>query len=173
MYWLRCDALRAPTWTLPIGSIRLLLSLSSALWLFQPAFTAAQTEHPTAAAVYAGDSGGAGRLTRIYPLHPRNVLSGKQSVRTGSTTTAATGGPDLQYYGGPVISNVQVVVVYWGNSVSSVATTGIPGFFSSITNSNWADELSEYTTNGVIPVGGGTPGNQSIGRGSLSGVYTI
>ena len=78
----------------------------------------------------------------------------------------------LDYYGGPVVSNLQVVVVFWGSSVSAVVTGGIGGFFQGITDSTYFDLLSEYTTN-VTPIGGGTGTNQSIGRGSYGGEFTI
>ncbi len=78
----------------------------------------------------------------------------------------------LDYYGGPVVSNLQVVVVFWGSGVSSVVTGGIGGFFQGITDSTYFDLLSEYTTN-VTPIGGGTGTNQSIGRGSYGGEFTI
>jgi hypothetical protein len=129
----------------------------------------AQTLPKQPSAIFAAPSvDGSGHLKRIYPMGQKNGGSskrptGKTSDNTSSADAAASGGPDLQYYGGPVISSAQVLVVYWGNNVSPVATTGIPGFFSAITNSNWTDTLSEYSTNGVIPVGGGTAGNQSIG----------
>ena len=158
-----------------------LLPLCFVLGLMAPALVLAQSSPASPnTAVFAGKGGNATeRLTRIYPLGPKNRKSGRgvHPDAAGTTSlagaTATTGGPDLQYYGGPVISNVQVVVVYWGNNVSNVATSGIPDFFTSITNSTWADTLSEYSTNGISPVGGGTPGSQSIGRGSVSGVYTI
>ena len=102
---------------------------------------------------------GTGRPTTIYTI--------------GGSTSNTSGSVNLQYYGGPVMSNVEVVVVYWGDNVSPVVTTGIPGFFSALVNSNYTDLLSEYSTNGVDPVGGGTPGNQSIGRGTLGGAYSI
>ncbi|MGH9513304.1 MAG: beta strand repeat-containing protein [Terriglobales bacterium] len=79
---------------------------------------------------------------------------------------------NLDYYGGPVVSNIQVVVVFWGPRVSSTVTGKIGGFFQAVTNSSYFDLLSEYST-GVTPVGGGSGTNQSIGRGNFLGEYTI
>ena len=154
----------------------MLLPVCLVLWLLAPGLTQTAPQQP--AAVFVGRVGGlTGPLKRIYPLRQPDrfrITASKGNVdRTSSAATALTSGADLQYYGGPVISNVQVVVVYWGNNVSPVATTAIPGFFSAVTNSIWTDTLSEYSTTGVGPVGGGTPGDQPIGRGSLSGVYAI
>jgi len=78
----------------------------------------------------------------------------------------------LDYYGGPVVSNLQVVVVFWGPNVSSTVTSQIGGFFQAITNSSYFDLVSEYSTS-ITPVGGGTGTNQSIGRGEYGGSYTI
>ncbi len=78
----------------------------------------------------------------------------------------------LSYYGGPVVSNLQVVVVFWGPDVYPPVTDGIADFFRNITNSAYFDLLSEYDTN-LTPVGGGTGTNQSIGRGTYGGSFTI
>src|SRR3569832_1813248 len=45
-----------------------------------------------------------------------------QNSATGHTAAGATGA-HLNYYGGPVQSNVNVVVVFWGSSVNSPLTT--------------------------------------------------
>ncbi|HXX02439.1 MAG TPA: hypothetical protein VEJ00_14580, partial [Candidatus Acidoferrales bacterium] len=152
--------------------------LSVVSHLVNPGLAQGQAAREQPAAVLAASGTQSGRLTRIYPMRDGNrasVKPGRFHTANGDATASAatTGGPDLQYYGGPVISNVQVVVVYWGNSVSSVATSGIPGFYTAVTNSNWMDLLSEYNTAGVTPAGGGGAGDQAIGRGFVSGVYTI
>jgi len=80
--------------------------------------------------------------------------------------------PDVSYFGGPVISNAQIVVVYWNSNVNAAAQAGLPGFFKGITDSIYYDSLSEYSTNvESTPDMGQT--NQSIGRGSYVGAYTI
>jgi hypothetical protein len=81
-------------------------------------------------------------------------------------------GAHLSYYGGPVISNIQVVVVYWGANVNSEIIAKIPGFYQGVTNSAYFDLLSEYSTD-ITPVGGGSGTNQSIGRGSFVQATTI
>jgi len=81
-------------------------------------------------------------------------------------------GAHLNYYGGPVISNVSVVTVFWTNGVDAAVQTTMPPFYSAITNSTYYDLISEYATN-VTPQGGGTGTNQSIGRGSAGGTFTI
>jgi hypothetical protein len=69
-------------------------------------------------------------------------------------TTNAPGQPNLVYYGGPVLSSVEVVVVYWGTNVNYQEQ--IPGFYQSVTNSPYFDWLAEYNTP-----------SQKIARGSF------
>ncbi|KAI8914263.1 hypothetical protein EDD86DRAFT_198903 [Gorgonomyces haynaldii] len=58
-----------------------------------------------------------------------------------------------EYFGGPVISNVQVYPIFYGNGVRY--TSDLPGFYAGVTNSKYFDWLSEYNTP-----------TQAIGRGS-------
>jgi hypothetical protein len=67
----------------------------------------------------------------------------------------------MRYGGGAVLTDVDVVVVLWGNINSSVAST-MPGFYSTITDSAYLDWLSEYNTP-----------TQSICRGSVAGSFLI
>ncbi len=106
------------------------------------------------------------------PGHPLPVRSG------GASLSAAQGIPArLYYYGGRVVSNLQVVQVLWGNgnylsTVSSVTTPSIATFYQGVLNSAYVEWLTEYNTD--IPATGGGPGtNQSIGHGSFVGQYTI
>jgi hypothetical protein len=84
--------------------------------------------------------------------------------------------PNIKYYGGPVMSNVQVVLVYWNSNVNATAQAELPAFYQGITNSAYYDSLSEYSTNVASVTQFGTnygETNQSIGRGSFVGAYTI
>lgn len=106
----------------------------------------------------------------------RHIRNFRYKVRTPgsahSNVTAQCESPEVIYFGGPVISNVQIVVVYWNSSVNSAAQTGMPGFFQGITDSTYYDSLSEYSTN-VASTGNMGQTGQSIGRGSYVGAYTI
>jgi uncharacterized repeat protein (TIGR01451 family) len=87
---------------------------------------------------------------------------------------AAPAGAHLTYWGGPVISHVHVVAVFWGTNVNTATTTGIGQFFTDFTNSNFFDLLTEYSTVGVL--GAGTPAvstNQFIVRGNFDTAVTI
>jgi hypothetical protein len=72
----------------------------------------------------------------------------------------AGAGTQLTYYGGPVIANVVIHAVYWGNSVAF--QSHLNDFYRSVTNSSYMDWLSEYNTP-----------TQQIGRGTFAGAAVI
>ena len=69
--------------------------------------------------------------------------------------------PLLQYYGGPVISAVNVFIICWGG-LNKVKYAGDPleGFYTGMTGTEWFKSLNEYNTP-----------NQTIGSGSFIGSY--
>ncbi|CAN5673151.1 hypothetical protein BH09MYX1_BH09MYX1_27710 [soil metagenome] len=80
----------------------------------------------------------------------------------------------LKYYGGTVISNVQVVAVFWTANVKAQTQAQIGGFYDAITKSAYFDWLSELDTIGLNGYVDGLPGsNQHIGRGTFAGTKTI
>jgi uncharacterized repeat protein (TIGR01451 family) len=89
---------------------------------------------------------------------------------------AAPAGAHLTYWGGPVISQIHVVAVFWGPNVNAAITGpgAIDQFFSDITNSRYYDLLTEYSTTGLTGAGvPATSSNQSIQRGVFDGKFTI
>jgi hypothetical protein len=87
------------------------------------------------------------------------------------TPAAAPAGAHLTYYGGRVVSNVQVVQVLYGTGtyIAEVAGTVSPNvatFYGGVTNSAYFDWLTEYNTN-ITANGGGAGTNQAIGRGTF------
>jgi hypothetical protein len=79
---------------------------------------------------------------------------------------AAPSGAQLVYYGGRVISNVQVIEVLYGSGsyLSQIAGSLSPNmatFFQGVLNSPYVDWLSEFNTSG------GAQPDQVIGRGSF------
>lgn len=96
--------------------------------------------------------------------------------RSGSgIKTLAPVGAHLTYWGGPVMSNIQVVAVFWGPNVSSAITANgaIDQFYTDITTSRYFDELTEYTTAGIVGADGVSTSNQTIGHGIFGGKFTI
>ncbi len=84
--------------------------------------------------------------------------------------SAASG--QLNYYGGPVISKVKVVVVLWGPHVNATVVSGIGGFFTAATDSTWFDQLSQYQTN-LTGINGHKGTDQTISRGTFFSQVTI
>jgi hypothetical protein len=112
-------------------------------------------------------------LSPAAPAQQRIVLLGPpQTPRSGTIINLS--GPHLNYYGGRVISNIQVAVVFWTANVNFTTHNQIKGFYSTINNSPYIDMLSEYNTVGLNGFADGMPGsNQTIGRGTVIGPYTI
>jgi hypothetical protein len=93
---------------------------------------------------------------------------------TGPVGFAAPAGAHLSYFGGPIISNVQVIQVLYGsgsyNSQVSGATSPTMGnFFGDIvgSNSGLISLLTQYNTN----ISGGT--GQVFGFGTFAGLFQI
>jgi hypothetical protein len=85
---------------------------------------------------------------------------------------AAPSGATLSYYGGRVVSNLEVVQVLWGSGsyipeVTSTGTPSIKSFYTNALTSKYVDWLTEYNTT----MSGGT--NQIIGHGTFLGQYVI
>jgi hypothetical protein len=93
------------------------------------------------------------------------------------TRTAAVAGAHLTYWGGPVISNVQVIVVLWGTHVVTTSpadgTATLGQFYTDITSSRYYDLLTEYTTSGIVGNNGVSTSNQTITHGSFGSTVTI
>ena len=111
-----------------------------------------------------------------YPI--RIVPFGRgASIRSQATQTAPVAGAHLTYFGGPVISNVQVVVVFWGTNVVTTSaadgTATLGQFFTDITTSRYFDLLTEYTTAGIVGSDGISTSNQTIGHGTFGSTVTI
>src|SRR5215471_11978081 len=90
----------------------------------------------------------------------------------GPINFAAPAGAHLTYFGGPIISNVQVIQVLYGSGSynAQVAGTSSPSmgqFYSDITSSGLIQLLQQYNTT----VSGGT--NQTFGNGTFGGLFQI
>jgi hypothetical protein len=113
------------------------------------------------------------------PTTPPNFVALHHGVpwrnpAAGPIGFAAPAGAHLSYFGGPIISNVQVVQVLYGSGSynSQVAGTTSPSmgkFFGDITGSGSGliSLLTQYNTN----ISGGT--NQTFGFGSFGGLFQI
>ncbi len=101
---------------------------------------------------------------RVIPLLPKH---GEDKTGRPSALSAPAGA-HLTYFGGPVISAVQVVIVVYGSGsydshIGVTTTPSMSSFFNQLVTGGFADFLnSEYHTT-----------NQSIAHGTVLGIYTI
>jgi hypothetical protein len=79
---------------------------------------------------------------------------------------------NLQYYGGPVLSNAKIYSIYWTPAVNPTVKAGMGAFYKALAKSDHLDWINEYATN-IKAVDGRDGTNQTIGRGSFGGEYTI
>jgi hypothetical protein len=87
---------------------------------------------------------------------------------------SAPPGAHLQYFGGRIVSNIQVVQVIYGSGsyipeVLSTATPSMATFYQGVLNSPYVDWLTEYNTTTQPP----PTSNQVLGRGSFLTQATI
>jgi hypothetical protein len=85
---------------------------------------------------------------------------------------AAPAGAHLSYFGGPIISNVQVIQVLYGSGsynaqVAGTASPSMGQFYNDITSSGLIQLLQQYNTT----ISGGT--NQTFGNGTFGGLFQI
>jgi len=107
---------------------------------------------------------------------------------TGRVTADPTQCGVATYCGGPVISNVQLVTVFWTDQVAQVTQQWAPGYAATIVSSALVDMLSEYSTRGLAGTACGEQTDAGIGyfgppmpfstgqtitRGSATQAYTI
>ncbi len=113
------------------------------------------------------------------------MLDGPSSPQQAKLSAfSAPPGAHLNYYGGRVVSNMQVVQVLWGNGgvgsgngqflagVKNTTSPSMATFYQAVLNSSYVDWLTEYNTD-IIDFGGGSGTNQIIGRGSFAAQYVI
>jgi hypothetical protein len=103
---------------------------------------------------------GSSAFASVYP----KTLHG-ESLRDG-------GAKKFQYYGGPVIGHARVMTVFWGSKVNASIQSAMPVFYQGVVNSTYLDWLNQYDTN-VNAVDGRAGTNQTVGRGSYGGTFTI
>jgi hypothetical protein len=82
-------------------------------------------------------------------------------------------GVGVAYYGGRVLSNVAIVAVFWTSNVAVDLQQQVGSFYTAIASSSYIDWLEEYDTLGLTGVGGKLGSDQHIGRGKLTGAFTI
>lgn len=111
--------------------------------------------------------------TRLSAVFRRRGAAFAASLVVPLVAASASAQP-LVYYGGGVISNVEVVQVAWTSGVDATFQADLTEFYKAILGSTYLDWLSEYDTLGKVGYIDGLPGSeQHIGRGSFVGAYVI
>jgi hypothetical protein len=91
---------------------------------------------------------------------------------TAAVGFAAPAGAHLTYFGGPIISNVQVIQVLYGSGsynpqVAGTTSPTMGNFFADITSTGLITLMQQYNTN----ISGGT--GQVFGNGTFAGLFQI
>ncbi len=84
-------------------------------------------------------------------------------------------------FGGPLIENPKVYVVWWGDeslfpSYLTASSGGLGDFYAGITDSRYLDQLAQYDTTGAVRAGshiGQAGAGQAIGRGNFGGATAL
>ena len=119
-------------------------------------------------------AGNAAQPLPVLNLQPKfhGVPWRDPNATPGPVGFAAPAGAHLSYFGGPIISNVQVIQVLYGSGSynSQVAGSTSPtmgNFFADITSTGLISLLQQYNTN----ISGGT--GQVFGNGTFAGLFQI
>ncbi|HEX3094398.1 MAG TPA: hypothetical protein VHW72_17310, partial [Candidatus Angelobacter sp.] len=115
-----------------------------------------------------------GQALPVMTLQPRfhGVPWRDPNATPGPVGFAAPAGAHLSYFGGPIISNVQVIQVLYGSGSYNAQVAGnssptMGNFFADITSTGLITLLQQYNT----PVSGGT--GQTFGNGTFAGLFQI
>ncbi|KAI9201909.1 uncharacterized protein BJ171DRAFT_516881 [Polychytrium aggregatum] len=95
-----------------------------------------------------------GRKNHTVTIRLNNLHYMDGAARNANQNQASTT-PNLVYYGGPVISNVQIIPIYYGSNVNFI--TQLNTFYKAIVGSKYITWLSEYNTP-TQKIGAGTFG---------------
>lgn len=132
----------------------LALSASTALGLVAPFATQAQQA-----------------TTGVHQRGPHIARVHLTPTAVAQAPTSSSSPPHLTYYGGRVLSTVQVIQVLYGAGtyepeVSRTVAPSIASLYAGIGNSPYLDLLGQYSTN-IMDAAGNRGTNQVIGRGSF------
>jgi hypothetical protein len=92
--------------------------------------------------------------------------------RTGPTPGIGATGP-MEYFGGTVFSQVDIVSVIWGPGVDKTIVAEIPDFSAAIVNSTFTDQLGAYSTKHQKTVDHHKGSDQTISRGLFFGEVQV
>jgi hypothetical protein len=137
----------------------------------------AQVSHPNDGDARVPQSQTPGTSAQPLPVVSFQAIRHGVPWRDPNTTLgpvgfAAPAGAHLSYFGGPIISNVQVIQVLYGSGsynpqIAGTTSPTMGNFFADITSTGLISLLQQYNT----PVSGGT--GQTFGNGTFGGLFQI
>ena len=148
------------------SSLVLLVSLSMAAQQ-----SVSQQNNPDAQLTVA--AGNSAQTLHVLPIQAKFHGVPWRDPNAGPIGFAAPAGAHLTYFGGPVISNVQVVQVLYGSGsynaqVAGTSTPSMGNFYGDFLGTGgYVSLMTQYNT----PVSGGT--GQTIGNGTFAGLFQI
>lgn len=104
------------------------------------------------------------KMPKHYRIFPMTSFNSRPAVPPAG---------DMNYYGGPVFSKVNVVSVMWNKDVLSNTQTEIPFLSAALVNSTYIDQAAEYSTKGVQSISGHQGTSQTIKRGTYFGQVVL
>src|SRR5579864_2734608 len=133
-----------------------------------------QSSDPDAMVPQQHPGGNSGQTLPVMTLQPKfhGVPWRDTNANPGPVGFAAPAGAHLSYFGGPIISNVQVIQVLYGSGsynpqVAGTSSPTMGNFFADITSTGLISLLQQYNT----PASGGT--GQTFGNGTFGGLFQI
>ena len=118
-------------------------------------------------------AGNPAQTLHVLPIQAKFHGVPWRDPNAGPIGFAAPAGAHLTYFGGPVISNVQVVQVLYGSGsynaqVAGTSTPSMGNFYGDFLGTGgYVSLMTQYNT----PVSGGT--GQTIGNGTFAGLFQI
>src|SRR4051812_33276144 len=87
-------------------------------------------------------------MSRVPVSHQLVRSSMSPMPKVASNAAGPVAGQDL-YYGGHVMSHIDVVTVYWGAKAKTNAPSDAEGFYTALVDSPYIDWMGEYDTAGA------------------------
>jgi hypothetical protein len=110
---------------------------------------------------------GSSKAALNAPSAPRLIMPMRRGLKNEAPVNCSV---PLKYYGGRILSSVQVVQVLWGTGVDTEVATKLGEYYKTVLNSDYMDWLGEYDTINVPTAlrANSQPGTkQHLGRGTF------
>src|SRR5678815_4984355 len=89
-----------------------------------------------------------------------SAIAGIASGDASIVPTAPTGPNMLRYFGGKLIARPRIYAIRWNSNVDARVLPKVSAFYRAVFDGEYEQWLTEYNTEGVVPVDGGASSNQ-------------